>query len=47
VLLAYLDHVREVARKRYETELLMWAAIAPHSTKRVPQPTQPKVLEER
>lgn len=37
LFLAFLDRMRETARRNYETELLVWAILAPHQ-KRAPKP---------
>lgn len=44
LLLAYLDILRREAMARYERDLLVWAALAPHQKNPQPAPKPPKIL---
>jgi hypothetical protein len=45
-LIAYRVRVRAVALHDYERDLAIWAAIAPHSSKRSDPPKPPPILRE-
>jgi hypothetical protein len=44
LLLAYLEHLRVIARRNYELELLVWSALAPHQRRRTDPPKLPRIL---
>lgn len=43
-LLRYAYILKERARKAYEIDLLVWAALAPHSKKQLQPPRAPEIL---
>jgi hypothetical protein len=45
-LLAYEARLREAALEDYRAELLQWAVLAPHSSKRTKPPPRPSILED-
>jgi hypothetical protein len=45
-LLLYLDKLRTDARERYEAEVAVWAALAPHSQKAKKPPAVPSILKD-
>jgi hypothetical protein len=44
LMLAYIECMRASALRRYETELLVWSALAPHQRRKTEPPAIPKVL---
>ncbi|MGH9685288.1 MAG: hypothetical protein ACRD4S_16960 [Candidatus Acidiferrales bacterium] len=44
LFLAFIDRMKEAARRNYETELLVWAILAPHQKSRTKPPDLPKIL---
>jgi hypothetical protein len=46
LFLAYVHRVRIEARRQYETEVLVWATLAPHQKNPARPPDLPKVLRD-
>jgi hypothetical protein len=44
LLLAYIECMRVAALRAYETELLVWSALAPHQRRKTDPPAIPRVL---
>ena len=44
VMLAYIERMKLSALRSYETQLLVWSALAPHQKKRSDPPAIPKLL---
>jgi hypothetical protein len=44
IFLAYLEVLRESARRNYEQEVLVWAALAPHQRRKTDPPSLPRIL---
>lgn len=44
MFLAYIDRLKDDARKHYEFEVLVWAALAPHKKKPGKPPDVPAIL---
>lgn len=47
LFLGFLERVQERARQNYQTELLVWAALAPHQKRQSKPPDLPAVLKPR
>jgi hypothetical protein len=47
LFLNYLERQKEIARENYHTELLIWAALAPHRKRASKAPDLPKILKGR
>ena len=45
-LIAYRARMMDVAREQYRHDLAVWAAIAPHSSKKSDPPKPPPILRE-
>jgi hypothetical protein len=44
LMLAYVHRVKQSALADYRHETLVWASIAPHSTKKIEPPKRPHIL---
>jgi hypothetical protein len=44
LMLAYVECMRMSALRTYETELLVWSALAPHQRRKTDPPAIPRVL---
>lgn len=44
IFLAYIERLRENARRNYEIELTVWATLAPHQKRRTDPPKLPRIL---
>jgi hypothetical protein len=45
-LIAYRAKMKESAAEQYRHDMLVWAATAPHSKKKIKQPDVPAILKE-
>jgi hypothetical protein len=44
LLLAYVERMRAAALRSYETEVLVWATLAPHQKRASKPPALPRIL---
>jgi hypothetical protein len=46
VLVAFADRMREEAMRQYQHDTLIWALLAPHTSKKMNPPVVPAILKE-
>jgi hypothetical protein len=44
IFLAYIERLRESARRNYEIELIVWSSLAPHQRRKTDPPALPRIL---
>ncbi len=44
LMLAYVERMKEAALRTYETDLLVWSALAPHQRRKTDPPAIPRIL---
>jgi hypothetical protein len=44
ICLVFVERMRENARQNFQTELLVWAMLAPHQKRQTKPPDVPKIL---